>query len=76
MGQFSAKERLIASMLSAFPGVKKKVKTVYSYLGYYLSKKNYKERVNAEAVLKGLAQKAARLSLVTTISALRTGRGW
>lgn len=54
MGQYSAKERLIASMLSAFPGVKKKVKTVYSYLGYYLSKKNYKKKVNPEATVRGI----------------------
>ena len=56
MGQYSAKERLIASMLSAFPGVKKKVKTIYSYLGYYLSKKNYKECVNTDAVIGSIDQ--------------------
>lgn len=54
MAQYSTKERLIASMLSAFPGLKKTVKTTYSYLGYYLSKKNYKERVNAEVVNGGI----------------------
>ena len=56
MGQYSANERLIASMLSGFPGVKKKVKTVYSYLGYFLSRKNYKEHVNCEAVSTGIEQ--------------------
>lgn len=49
MAQYSAKERFIASMLSAMPGVKKKVKTLYSYLGYCLNRKNYKEKVNESA---------------------------
>ena len=54
MAQYSAKERLIASMLSAFPGVKRKIKTLYSYIGYCLNKKKYKDLVNSEVVIDGI----------------------
>lgn len=54
MAQYSSKERLIASMLSAMPGVKKYAKTIYSYLWYYLSKKNYKKKLNTEVTDGGV----------------------
>ena len=54
MAQYSSKERFIATMLSAMPGVKKKVKTAYSYFWYYLSKKSYKKKVNPEVTVGGI----------------------
>lgn len=45
MASFSAKERLIANMLSAFPGFKQTVKKVYITLNAILYKKSYKEKV-------------------------------
>lgn len=45
MAQFSAKERIIANMLSAFPGIKRVVKDVYVRLNAVIYKKNYIEKV-------------------------------
>lgn len=45
MAQFSAKERVIANMLSAFPGVKKVVKDVYVRLNAVIYKKDYIEKI-------------------------------
>lgn len=45
MAGFSAKERLIANLLSAFPGLKQAVKKAYIILNAVLYKKNYIEKV-------------------------------
>lgn len=46
MAEFSAKERLIASMLSAMPGVKKVVKNAYVRLNALVYRKDYTRKVN------------------------------
>ena len=48
MAGFSAKERFIAKMLSAFPGVKQAVKKAYITVNALLYKKNYIEKVFVE----------------------------
>ena len=45
MAQFSAKERIIANMLSAFPGIKRVVKDIYVRLNAVIYKKDYIEKV-------------------------------
>lgn len=45
MAQFSKKERLIASILSATPGLKRKVKTVYTILNSWIYRTGYSEKI-------------------------------
>ena len=45
MAQFSTKERLIASMLNTFPGVKQFIKKVYIDVNALIYRKKYKEKV-------------------------------
>lgn len=50
MAEFSAKERLIASLLSSTPGLKEFIKKQYIYINSILYKKNYKSRVLNEHI--------------------------
>ena len=52
MAGFSAKERLAASVLSAFPGLKKAIKWLYISLNAVVYKKNYTSYVNDKNVSK------------------------
>lgn len=52
MAGFSAKERLVASVLSAFPGLKKAIKWLYISLNAVVYRKNYTSNVNGKNVSK------------------------